>query len=335
MDTITWVRLSQALAERAFYVDILTDTRRGLPAVPSRLRAVPFSKVNWSDYDVVITFYHEGYQTLMREAEGNAPPVISMLGSVVGRSDETPGVYFFGEWRQHLYEVQRQIHDKSRRIVILTEASGNLWKNEFGSCSNVLLIPSGVDARIPSPRENPFAGFNEKVAVYIGHVYQQEQKEVNLEWQRRLNKLGGLLRRRNIRLCFLGSGDTEKLDEEAVTHLGRVPNEEMWDYQYFADVGIVLAQGRIQHNESSKIYYYLRTGLPVVSETPVSNNYLIRDAGVGLIADYGDDEMMVNLIEDAAYREWDREKAIRYILDNHTWDHRAALYEQAILGLRQ
>jgi glycosyltransferase involved in cell wall biosynthesis len=205
----------------------------------------------------------------------------------------------------------------------------------FGSCSNVLVIPTGVDRKIPPPRKNPFAGFNEKIAVCIGHIYQKEQKEVNLDWQRRLNRLGELLKRRNIRLCFIGSGETEELDEDAVTYLGRVPNEEIWDYQYFADVGIVFAQGNIQHNESSKIYYYLRTGLPIVSEAPVPNNYLIRDAGVGLVVDYADDAMMVDAIEEAAYRQWNREEAIRYVLDHHTWDHRAAVYEQAILGLRQ
>jgi hypothetical protein len=95
---------------------MVTDARSGVPTEPSGLRSVPFSKANWKDYEVVITFYHQGYQTLMREAKGNIPPVVSMLGSVVGGSDDTPGVHFFGERRRSLYKSQKQIHDSSRLV---------------------------------------------------------------------------------------------------------------------------------------------------------------------------------------------------------------------------
>lgn len=72
-----------------------------------------------------------------------------------------------------------------------------------------------------------------------------------------------------------------------MTHLGAVDNDRVWDYHHFADVGLVLAQGDVQHNDSSKLYYYLRSSLPVISESPVPNNFLIRESGLELIADYG------------------------------------------------
>ena len=67
----------------------------------------------------------------------------------------------------------------------------------------------------------------------------------------------------------VGAGD--KLERDAVTHVGVVDVTEYWNWQHHAQVGIVLAQGPVQDNESSKIYYYLRTGMPVICEDSVPN----------------------------------------------------------------
>jgi hypothetical protein len=139
-----------------------------------------------------------------------------------------------------------------------------------------------------------------------------------------------LLRKKKIRLCLLGTGNTEGLDQKSVTYLGAVGCDQIWDYHYFANAAIVLGQGPVQHNESTKVYYYLRTGLPVVSESSVPNNYLIGDADLGFIADYGDDHQMTEMVEEAIYRKWDREQAMRYILENHTWNRRGRIYEDVI-----
>jgi hypothetical protein len=125
-------------------------------------------------------------------------------------------------------------------------------------------------------------------------------------------------------------GKVDKLDHNVVTCLGAIENNRMWDYQYFADVGLALGQGKVQHNESSKIYYYLRTGLPVVSESSIPNNHLIEEANLGLIADYADNQMMADMIEAAVNKKWQREEAIQYVLDNHTWDRRVETYDALI-----
>jgi hypothetical protein len=139
-----------------------------------------------------------------------------------------------------------------------------------------------------------------------------------------------MLRRKGIRLCFIGTGRTDRLDPGAVTVMGEVDNSAFWDYQHFANVGLVLAQGETQHNESSKLYYYLRSGLPVVSESPVPNNFLIESTGLGHVADYSDDSGLVDLIEDAIHREWPREEAMQYVMKHHSWDQRAQTYNVAL-----
>src|SRR5579871_4016064 len=330
MSYIRWMRVSEALARLGYTVDIITDSPdRSLASLPN-LQCSPYSAVDWRRYDVVKTLFHMGVESLIGAGGGDHPFIISKLGSVVGPTDKEPGVYFFGdEWRA-LAETQEWISRHSQYLTVLTEPSMRLWQRQFGTGQPLLLVPTGVDPEIPAPRHNPYAEIEGKVAVYIGNLYEGTQREVNLYWQHRLNAIGRLLRRRGIQLCVLGPGQVDQLDAAAVTWLGHVDNEAVWDYQYFADVGIVLAQGPVQHNESSKIYYYLRSGLPVVSEAPVPNNDLIHDLAFGYVAEYGADEQMADLIERAARQSWQKEKAMRYLASQHSWDCRCQIYDELL-----
>ena len=330
MATTRWLRISENLAARGFKVDMIVNTSAGLVQKTPNLRFVPYSDVDWDRYDIIKTLFHKGFDSLCREGKHDHPFIISKLGSVVGNHDGVEGVHFFGRERDELFEVQKKINQKSRYITILTEPSRCLWEAEFGKKANLLLVPTGVDRKIPPPGSNPYGAGKEKIAVYIGNLYLSTQKDVNLLWQTKLNLLGTLLKKKGIKLCLVGPGDVSQIDPRAVTYLGPVDNGRIWDFQYFADAGIALAQGKIQQNESSKIYYYLRTGLPVVSEAPIPNNHLITEANLGFIAGYGDTHMMVDMIENAAHANWQKEGAIRYVLENHTWHRRVKVYETLI-----
>lgn len=331
METVRWVRISEALARLGFKVDMIVNDGRNTVQKNENLRFVSYQNARWEQYHIIKTLFHEGFQFLLENKVDNHPFIISKLGSVVGKHNDAEGVYFFNRLREELYQVQKKISQKSRYITILTEQSKCLWRREFGQEDNILLVPTGVDRDIPLPSQNPYSTFKEKIAVFIGNLYNRfTQRKVNLKWQDRLNILGKLLKKRGIRLCLIGRGDIDKLDKDYVTYLGAVENDKIWDYQYFADVGIALAQGRIQHNESSKIYYYLRAGLPVVSEEPVPNNNVIREANLGFIVKYNDNKAMVEKIEEAIYKKWDKQTAIDYILEHHTWDVRVQRYYQII-----
>ena len=330
MATTRWLRISENLAARGFRVDMIVNTSAGLVRKTPNLRFVPYSEVDWNCYHIIKTLFHKGFDSLHREGRDDHPFIISKLGSVVGNHDGVEGVHFFGRERDELFETQKKINQKSRYITILTEPSRCLWEAEFGKKTNLLLVPTGVDREIPAPGSNPYGAGREKIAVYIGNLYDNTQQSINLLWQAKLNILGTLLKKKGIRLCVVGPGDVSQIDPTAVTYLGPVDNGRVWDYQYFADVGITLAQGKIQHNESSKIYYYLRTGLPVVSEAPIPNNHLIKEANLGLIANYMDHEEMAEMIAEAVHKKWRNEEAIKYILNYHTWDRRAETYERVI-----
>jgi len=337
MATIRWLKISEALTELGFHVDMIANTGNGIVQKSANLRLVPYGMTRWDEYDVIKTLFDNGFANLMRYGGGDHPFIISKLGSVVGPDDRTEGIYFFGKIREQIFDIQTRIAEKSRYVTFLTAPSRDFWIKTFGQKRNLLLVPGATETHIPEPHVNPYSCFPERIAVYIGHIYDGSQPEINLLWTRRLNRLGRLLRKKGIRLCFIGTGNAEGLDHESVTYLGAVEYERIWDYHYFANAAIVLGQGQVQHNESTKIYYYLRTGLPVVSESSIPNNYLIGDADLGFIANYGDDHQMTEMVEAAIYNKWDREHAMRYILENHTWNRRGRIYEDVIkteLGVR-
>ena len=156
-------------------------------------------------------------------------------------------------------------------------------------------VPTGVDSEIPGlgPSPYPARGIAQPVALFAGNLYARtRQPEVNLIWQEKLNQLGSLLKSRGVHLVAAGLGDTDRIDPEAVTHVGPIELSRFWDWQRHAQVGLVIAQGAVQDNESSKIYYYLRTGLPVVCERPVPNSWLIETTGLGALVNFGDLEAM-------------------------------------------
>jgi hypothetical protein len=330
MATIRWLKISEALADLGFQVDMIFNTGHGIVRKGPNLRLVPYAQTNWEEYDVIKTLFNTGFENLLRFGGGDHPFIISKLGSVVGHDDNTEGVYFSGKIREELFEIQKMITEKSRYVTVLTQPSRDLWIETFGRKHHLLLVPGATETHIPEPHINPYSCFQEPIAAYIGHIYDGSQPELNRLWKQRLNRLGGLLRKKGIRLCLIGTGNAEGLDEKNVTYLGAVEYDRIWDYHYFANAAIVLGQGRVQHNESSKIYYYLRTGLPVVSESSIPNNYLIVDADLGFIANYSDDHQMTEMVEAAIYNKWDREHAIRYILENHTWTRRGRIYGEVI-----
>ena len=83
---------------------------------------------------------------------------------------------------------------------------------------------------------------------------------------------------------FQGPGDASRLDARFVTNLGSCLYEESWNYLQHAAVGVVVSAGPFMHNnESTKIYHYLRVGLPVVSEEGFPNDYVVRESGLGSV----------------------------------------------------
>jgi glycosyltransferase involved in cell wall biosynthesis len=334
MSYIRWLKISEALARRGHQVDIATNEsilhQKNSPfPMGQNLRRILLPKVRWSDYDVVKTLFHIGFDTLETYGGKDHPFIISKLGSVVGPIDMN-GIYFYGKKREQFFLTQKKINQTSKYVTVLNASAKELWTNSLGPRDNILLVPGGVDPYIPPRSKNPYPKEKHTRCIFAGHVYtKHSQPEANTVIINKLNKLGKLLSDLGVRLYMVGSGDVRKLDERFVTYLGVAPYEEAWNYFHFAHVGIVVAAGQFMHNnESSKIYHYLRVGLPVVSEAGFPNDNVVIESRLGFVVQNGNLELMAQKIEEAAHKDWDRDYAINYILENHTWDKRVETYDR-------
>jgi len=338
MSFIRWLKISQALAHKGHRVDIAVNEplrrhwwkNRPLKMEPG-LRRVPLRGINYDNYDVIKTLFHIGFEIVEKGGGGSHPFIICKLGSVVGPRD-MEGIYFYGKNREWQFEVQKRMARSARYITVLSESAGDLWKQTVSAQNDLLLIPGAADRNIPPPLNDPFPGGSHKRCLFSGNIYSKtSQPEANAVLVSKLNTLGNLLSRHRIRLYFQGVGDSSGLDANVVAHLGSASYEDSWQAMHFADVGIVVSAGSFMHNnESTKIYHYLRAGLPVVCESGFPNDHVVESSGLGWLAENGNMEVMAAKIVRSIETEWDREAAVQYILDQHTWDKRAEIYDQVI-----
>jgi glycosyltransferase involved in cell wall biosynthesis len=332
MSHIRWLKIAETLASLGHQVDIATMENIPLESpiqMAPNLRRISLSNVQLSDYDVVKTVFHHGFETLEAMGGTGHPFIISKLGSVVGPEDRE-GIYFYGQTRANLFAIQERIQKTSRYITLLSTPAIDMWRQLFESNGNLLLVPGAADAKIPEYGGDPFPEKNGIRCLFAGNVYTLDrQPDANQVLVSKLNELGRILKTYCIQLYMMGPGNISRLNQELVQYLGAVPFQKTWDYYRAADVGIVLSAGSFQHNnESSKIYHYLRAGLPVVSESGFPNDFLIHDSKLGFSVESGNLKLMAERIAEAARTNWDRDFAIQYILKHHTWESRVKVYDQ-------
>ena len=86
----------------------------------------------------------------------------------------------------------------------------------------------------------------------------------------------------------------------------------------------------MHNNESTKIYHYIRAGLPVVSESGFPNDDVVRESKLGFVTENGNMELMAQNIIKAATTDWNKDYAKEYIIKNHTWDKRVEVYDKLL-----
>ena len=335
MARIQLVETARILARLGHEVDIATaelalQLGRRPAVMAERLRRVPLSRVRWNDYDVIETNFHQGWETLSRYRGIAHPFIIAKLGSVVGAEDMA-GIYYYGRDRERMFETQRVIHAGARYVTLLSRPAQELWTQSFGARDGHLLVPGAAATEMPSRGPDPFPrreGTGLRV-LFSGNIY-DSQPAANRVLCDKLNALGHRLAPHG-RVFFAGPGHAGRLDKRVVTNLGVVPYRASWQHMLHADVGVVVSAGAFMHNnESTKIYHYLRAGLPTVSESGFPNDHVVRESGLGFVVPSDDmDEMAARVLE-AARADWDRAAAVRYILENHTWELRVRIYHDLI-----
>jgi glycosyltransferase involved in cell wall biosynthesis len=337
MSYIRWLSISTELSLLGHDVDIATGCetatwRPGIVSLGPRLRQVPLNRVRWEDYDLVKTVYQRGFETLEKFGGLSHPFIVARMSGVVDQYDRE-GIYFAGERRRWLYAIQEKMSRHSRYVSLTTEPAKQLWLERFGDKNGILMVPGATATEVPAAKKDPYPAGETYRCLFAGNVFDRvSQKDVNEHLTRSLNTLGQMLQQKKIRLFVMGSGDISGINPDYVTHLGAIPYEESWDYFHFASVGTALQWGsHPNQNELTKIYYYLRLGLPVVCESGFPNEPLISDTGMGYVVPNGDLAQMAERIEQAARRDdWPAEEASRWMSAHHTWRNRAESYHRIL-----
>jgi len=228
-----------------------------------------------------------------------------------------------------MFRTQGEIHARARCVTLLSRPAQELWTRSFAERDGHLLVPGAAAAAIPAAQRDPFPARDAIRVLFSGHIY-DSQPEANRVLSDKLNALGKRLAP-HARVFFVGTGDARHIDKRFVTNLGAVTYEAAWQHMLYADVGIVVSAGPFMHNnESTKIYHYLRAGLPTVSEAGFPNDHVVAESGLGFVVPNGDMDGMAGRILEAARATWDREAAVRYILANHTWGTRMRVYDELL-----
>jgi len=333
MNWIRWLRVGEALARLGYKTDLIyngyiSKSIRQLIEKTPNLGIKSALLLNWNKYDVLKILFHKGFQHLRYFNGIKHPFIITSLGSVFASHDQE-GIYFFGKRRKDPYLIQNELIKHSKYVVVLTQKNEKVLRQEYPKYMNVLRVPTGVDSEIPVPGLNPYGGAKRRICIFAGNIYNHKtQPELNCLWQKRINEIGCKIKKNNIDLYFIGVGATNLLDSNAVTCLKPVPNHRFWDYQYYADVGLALSDGPVCDNEASKIYYYLRGGLPVIAENPLSNSGLVDDVQYGEKVPYGNLEAISQaIIQWANHGKERREQVMSYMKHHHSWEKRIEVYD--------
>ena len=272
-----------------------------------------------NEYDLVKTCYHDSIM-LLGKFRG---PVVSRIVRVVDRMfperDES--------MRQKLLHCQSLIKSRAMVLVLNNLENGERWRQLYGNDKPTVLVPTGCPKDIPEPRHNPFSP-DERAVLFLGSLASPRMVQL---LNHAVEKLRGVGRLHFIGLnkaCMYG-GDEDCLLSSFIVDHGELPESETWNYIRHAAVGLALATG--QHafdNDVSKIFNYLRGGLPVVSEEPILNNDLIRQTGFGQVFRFGDAgdlaEKTRDLIENPLHET--RAAVMEFMSREHSWDKRVDTY---------
>jgi glycosyltransferase involved in cell wall biosynthesis len=319
IDLVRLRALTTGLAARGFEVTVLSPCGRtgllegmvpvcGLEALSQKAR-----------FDVVKTCYHASIE-LAASYEG---PIVSRIVRVVDERfperDERD--------RARLLRRQEMIRRRAARVVLNNSINVQRWNARYGGTPPAIIAPTGCPARIPPVGPNPYPS-GEKPILFLGSVAGDRMLGM-------LNRAAELLRGvARIHLVGLnkarmyGATGSCELSPLIVYH-GELPEREVWDFVRHAALGLAFAASPHEFdNDISKIYTYLRGGLPVLSEERIVNNDLVRAVGWGLTFQFGDTadlrEKALTLIN--APPRGDPAEVREYMAARHSWDRRVDIY---------
>ncbi|MFH0994216.1 MAG: hypothetical protein V1844_01770 [Pseudomonadota bacterium] len=328
IDLIRLRAISSGLIRKGIETEVLAPVNHD-GVMEGSIPVRPLHHIVKGHYDIIKTCYHFSIE-LIQDYKG---PIVSRIVRVVdGRLPERDE-----KWRERLIRCQERISQRASVIILNNVENKRRWQLFHGQALPVVLVPTGCPLQIPPPRKNPFDE-KERTILFLGSIAAPRMITImntlvaRLEHSARIHVVG--LNKAH----WYGAGEGGDIHPSIVQH-GEVLEEDIWDYIYHADMGLALATGpHAFDNDLSKIYNYLRGGLPVLSEAPVVNNDLIQQTGLGRIFRFDDmADLIANAISllDNPPTPERRNAVMAFMSTEHSWERRVAVYEHLFKNLTE
>jgi glycosyltransferase involved in cell wall biosynthesis len=320
IDLVRLRALATGLTGQGIPVEIVAPVEedgRIEPMIPVRPLSV-LSRPGY--YDLVKTSYHFSVP-LVEEYQG---PLVSRIVRVVDqRLPERDDL-----WRHELLGCQDLIRRRARVLVLNNRENRERWRRLYGPKPPIVIIPNGCTDTLPAIGTNPYDK-DERVILFLGSVAAVRMVTM---LNKAAHRLAGKARVHFVGLnkaAIYGGDRNSAIDTRVVNH-GAIPEEGTWSYIRYAQAGLALATGPHPFdNDISKIFSYLRGGLPVISEEPILQNALVKRFGFGKTFAYNDLDDLVSkwlaLLENPP-EQAEKEAVMRFMARKHSWSRRVDKY---------
>lgn len=247
-----------------------------------RIAVRPAGEAGGGRYHILETCYHPGIDLVPPDFPG---PVVCRLVRVVDASRPVRDAVR----RDRLLAWQDAVRARATAVVFNNPQNLERWRRLYGWDGPTALTPTGCPERLPPPGPDPYRGEPPPV-LFLGSL--AAGRMVRL-LNRLAEALSGQARVHLVGLNKSGLyGRATRLSDLVVDH-GPHAAPRLWDYVGRAGLGLALAAGPDDFdNDSSKVYSYLRGGLPVLWEEPILQGRLVEELGMGAGFAHGDAEGM-------------------------------------------
>lgn len=322
MDLIRWVEMGTHLRALGYQVDLVTnrpdglESLAGLPVIDSRF-------ARWDSYHAIKGSYQHSVPLLPEH-----PRLIVRMCRVAAPDAPDRDL----SRRSEILGHQDWIARHARFVAVNDPLNARCWQRLYGDRQQILIVPTGCPESIPERQQSPFSD-GKTIVLFCGSV-------TSIRVVPFLNQVARLLADRdpNFQVHVLGRNRLHLYSESPpqfdpkVIHLHEpVSHEAAWQFLRNADVGIAISPSEnLLECELSKIYYYLRSGLPTVCEESALNSNLVEESGHGIIVGHNSPEQFAEAIIHSAELPGDLKSVRTHMATQHGWGKRAEVYVNAL-----
>jgi glycosyltransferase involved in cell wall biosynthesis len=315
IDLVRLRAIALGLAERGVETDIIAPVS-DVACLQGSVTVKPLETLEHpSDYSVIKTCYHPSIKLLGRY-DG---PVTSRIVRVVDKEIPERDTRF----RNELLECQTLIKQRAQVVILNNTANLERWRFLYGDNQRLEIVPTGCPRDIPLRTEKPYHGVK-PIILFLGSLAAPRMV-------RTLNALAEMLQD-SCEIHLIGSNKTGLYGSGGYLALsglihdhGEMSESYTWPYVEHASIGLALATGsHVFDNDLSKMFAYLRGGLPVLSEDTVLTNYLISETRYGSVVPYDDIHAMAREARSMLANQAGVSKhaVMKFMIENHSWDKR-------------